>query len=67
VISSAANIKDGCNIQPQVVVEGNCEIIGSIIGHNAVIGANSKIINSFIAPNTKIPAATVAINNYLGF
>ena len=67
VIAADAKIKDGCNIQPKVVVEGNCEITASIIGHGATIGANSKIINSFIAPSTKIPAGTVAIDNYLGF
>jgi len=67
VIAADASIKDGCNIQPKVVVEGNCEITASIIGEGASIGANSKIFNSFIAPNAKIPAGTVAIDNYLGF
>ena len=67
VIAADANIKDGCNIQPKVVVEGNCEITASIIGAGATIGANSTIINSFIAPDAKIPAGTVAIDNYLGF
>jgi len=67
VVSDDSKVIHGSNIQPQVIVEGNCEISGSIIGTGATIGANSKIIDSFIAPNTKIPAATVAINNYLGF
>lgn len=67
VVSDDSKVIQGSNIQPQVIVEGNCEISGSIIGTGATIGANSKIIDSFIAPNTKIPAATVAINNYLGF
>ena len=66
-IAQDAKINSGSNIQPKVVVEGNCEISGSIIGTGAVIGANSKIFDSFIAPNAKIPAGTVAINNYLGF
>jgi mannose-1-phosphate guanylyltransferase len=67
VVASDAKISSGCDIQPQVIVEGNCEITASIIGGGATIGANSKIIDSFIAPNTKVPAGTVAINNYLGF
>ncbi len=67
VIASDAKISSGSYIQPQVIVEGKCEITASIIGIGATIGANSKIIDSFIAPNTKIPAGTVAINNYLGF
>jgi mannose-1-phosphate guanylyltransferase len=66
-IAADAKIIAGSNIQPQVVVESNCEITASIIGEGATIGANSKIIDSFIAPNTKVPAGTVAINNYLGF
>ena len=66
-IAGDTKVNAGSNIQPKVIVEGNCEISGSIIGEGATIGANSKIIDSFIAPNTKIPAATVAINNYLGF
>jgi mannose-1-phosphate guanylyltransferase len=66
-IAAGAKINLGSNIQPQVVVESNCEISASIIGEGATIGANSKIIDSFIAPKTKIPAGTVAINNYLGF
>ena len=66
-IAVGAKINLGSNIQPQVVVESNCEISASIIGEGATIGANSKIIDSFIAPKTKIPAGTVAINNYLGF
>ena len=66
-IASDAKVNAGSNIQPKVIVEGNCEISGSIIGEGATIGANSKIIDSFIAPNTNIPAGTVAINNYLGF
>jgi mannose-1-phosphate guanylyltransferase len=66
-IAIDAKINSGSNIQPKVIVEGNSEVIASIIGEGATIGANSKIIDSFIAPNTKIPAGTVAINNYLGF
>ncbi len=66
-VAGDAKISAGTNIQPQVIVEGNCEVTGSIIGEGATIGANSKIIDSFIAPKTKIPAGTVAINNYLGF
>ena len=66
-IAIDAKVNAGSNIQSKVIVEGNCEINGSIIGEGATIGANSKIIDSFIAPNAKIPAGTVAINNYLGF
>jgi mannose-1-phosphate guanylyltransferase len=66
-IASDSKISSGTHIQPQVVVESNCEISASIIGQGATIGANSRIIDSFIAPKTKIPAGTVAINNYLGF
>ena len=67
VVAGNSKVISGSNIQPQVIVESDCEISGSILGQGATIGANSKIIDSFIAPNTKIPAGTVAINNYLGF
>ena len=67
VVASNSKVLSGSNIQPKVIVEGNCEISGSIIGEGASIGANVKIIDSFIAPNTKIPAGTVVISNYLGF
>ena len=67
IVAAGAKISAGSYIQPQVVVEGNCEITSSIIGEGAIIGSNSKIINSFIAPKTKLPAGTVAIDNYLGF
>jgi len=66
-VSPSAIINLGTVIEPEVVVEGNCQISGSIIGMGAKIGANCKIINSIIAPDTQIEAGIVVISNYLGF
>jgi len=66
-VSPSAIINLGTVIEPEVVVEGNCQISGSIIGKGAKIGANCKIINSIIAPDTQIEAGMVVISNYLGF
>ena len=66
-VSPSAIINFGTVIEPEVVVEGNCQISGSIIGKGAKIGANCKIINSIIAPDTQIEAGMVVISNYLGF
>ena len=66
-VAAGCIISDGSFVHPNVVVESESEISGSIIGDGAVIGAGSKVIDSFIAPNFKIPAGTVAINNCLGF
>jgi len=66
-VSPSAIINFGTVIEPEVVVEGNCQISGSIIGKGAKIGANCKIINSIIAPDTQIEAGMVIISNYLGF
>jgi mannose-1-phosphate guanylyltransferase len=66
-VSPSAIVNLGTVIEPEVVVEGNCQISGSIIGKGAKIGANCKVINSIIAPNTQIEAGMVVISNYLGF
>jgi len=66
-VSPSAIINLGTVIEPEVVVEGNCQISGSIISNGAKIGANCKIINSIIAPDTQIEAGMVVISNYLGF
>jgi len=66
-VSPSAIINFGTVIEPEVVVEGNCQISGSIIGKGVKIGSNCKIINSIIAPDTQIEAGMVVISNYLGF
>jgi mannose-1-phosphate guanylyltransferase len=66
-VSPSAIINLGTLIEPEVVVEGNCQISGSIISNGAKIGANCKIINSIIAPDTQIEAGMIVISNYLGF
>ena len=66
-VSSSAIVNLGTVIEAEVVVEGNCQISGSIIGHGAKIGANCKVINSIIAPDTQIEAGMIVISNYLGF
>jgi mannose-1-phosphate guanylyltransferase len=66
-VSPSAVINLGTVIEPEVVVEGNCQISGSIISNGAKIGANCKIINSIIAPDTQIEAGMIVISNYLGF
>jgi len=66
-VSPSAIVNLGTVIEPEVVVEGNCQISGSIIAKGAKIGANCKIINSIIAPDTQIEAGMVVISNYLGF
>ena len=66
-VSSSSIVNLGTVIESEVVVEGNCQISGSIIGRGAKIGANCKIINSIIAPNTQIEAGMIVISNYLGF
>ena len=66
-VSTSAIINLGTVIEPEVVVESNCQISGSIISKGAKIGANCKIINSIIAPDTQIEAGLVVISNYLGF
>jgi mannose-1-phosphate guanylyltransferase len=66
-VSSSAIVNLGTVIEAEVVVEGNCQISGSIISKGAKIGANCKIINSIIAPDTQIEAGMIVISNYLGF
>lgn len=66
-VSSSSIVNLGTVIESEVVVEGNCQISGSIISKGAKIGANCKIINSIIAPDTQIEAGMVVISNYLGF
>ena len=66
-VSPSAIINFGTVIEPEVVVEGNCQISGSIISKGAKIGANCKINNSIIAPGTQIEAGMIVISNYLGF
>ena len=66
-VSSSSIVNLGTVIEAEVVVEGNCQISGSIIGHGAKIGANCKIISSIIAPDTQIEAGMIVISNYLGF
>ena len=66
-VSPSAIINLGTVIEPEVVVEGNCQISGSIIGKGAKIGANCKVINSIIAPDAQIEAGMIIISNYLGF
>jgi mannose-1-phosphate guanylyltransferase len=66
-VSSASIVNLGTVIESEVVVEGNCQISGSIIGKGAKIGANCKVINSIIAPDTQIEAGMIVISNYLGF
>ena len=66
-VSSTSIVNLGTVIEPEVVVEGNCQISGSIIGKGAKIGANCKVINSIIAPDTQIEAGMIVISNYLGF
>ena len=66
-VSSSSIVNLGTVIESEVVVEGNCQISGSIIGRGAKIGANCKIINSIIAPDTQIEAGMIVISNYLGF
>ena len=66
-VSSSAIVNLGTVIESEVVVEGNCQISGSIIGKGAKIGANCKVINSIIAPDTQIEAGMIVISNYLGF
>jgi mannose-1-phosphate guanylyltransferase len=66
-VSSSSIVNLGTVIESEAVVEGNCEISGSIIGKGAKIGANCKVINSIIAPDTQIEAGMVVISNYLGF
>ena len=66
-VSPSAIVNLGTVIEPEVVVEGNCQISGSIIGKGAKIGANCKVINSIIAPDTQIEAGMIVISNYLGF
>ena len=66
-VSPTAIINLGTVIEPEVVVESNCQISGSIIGKGAKIGANCKVINSIIAPDAQIEAGMIIISNYLGF
>jgi mannose-1-phosphate guanylyltransferase len=66
-VSSSSMVNLGTVIESEVVVEGNCQISGSIIGKGAKIGANCKVINSIIAPDTQIEAGMIVISNYLGF
>ena len=66
-VSSSSIVNLGTVIESEVVVEGNCQISGSIISKGAKIGANCKIINSIIAPDTQIEAGMIVISNYLGF
>ena len=66
-VSPSAIINLGTVIEPEVLVEGNCQISGSIIGKGAKIGANCKVINSIIAPDAQIEAGMIIISNYLGF
>jgi len=66
-VSSSSIVNLGTVIEAEVVVEGNCQISGSIISKGAKIGANCKVINSIIAPDTQIEAGMIVISNYLGF
>ena len=66
-VSSSSIVNLGTVIESEVVVEGNCQISGSIIGKGAKIGANCKVINSIIAPDTQIESGMIVISNYLGF
>ena len=66
-VSSSSIVNLGTVIESEVVVEGNCQISGSIISKGAKIGANCKVINSIIAPDTQIEAGMIVISNYLGF
>ena len=66
-VSSSSIVNLGTVIESEVVVEGNCQISGSIISKGAKIGANCKIINSIIAPDTQIESGMIVISNYLGF
>ena len=66
-VSSSSIVNLGTVIESEVVVEGNCQISGSIISKGAKIGANCKIINSIVAPDTQIEAGMIVISNYLGF
>jgi len=66
-VSPSAIINLGTVIEPEVIIEGNCQISGSIISRGVKIGENCQIINSIIAPDTQIQAGTVVISNYLGF
>ena len=66
-VSSSSIVNLGTVIESEVVVEGNCQISGSIIGKGAKIGANCKVMNSIIAPDTQIEAGMIVISNYLGF
>jgi len=66
-VSSSSIVNLGTVIEAEVVVEGNCQISGSIIGKGAKIGANCKVINSIIAPDTQIESGMIVISNYLGF
>ena len=66
-VSTTALIEKGSVIGPEVIVESQSQISGSIIGRGAKIGANCKIIDSIIAPNTQISAGMIIYSNYLGF
>jgi len=66
-VSPSAIINLGTVIEPEVIIEGNCQISGSIISRGVKIGENCQIINSIIAPDTQIQAGAVVISNYLGF
>ena len=66
-VSSSSIVNLGTVIESEVVVEGNCQISGSIISKGAKIGANCKVINSIIAPDTQIESGMIVISNYLGF
>jgi mannose-1-phosphate guanylyltransferase len=66
-VSTTALIEKGSVIGPEVIVEGQSQITGSIIGKGAKIGANCKIVDSIIAPNTQISAGMIVFSNYLGF
>ena len=66
-VSSSSIVNLGTVLESEVVVEGNCQISGSIISKGAKIGANCKVINSIIAPDTQIEAGMIVISNYLGF
>ena len=66
-VSSTSIVNLGTVIEAEVVVDGNCQISGSIIGKGAKIGANCKVINSIIAPDTQIEAGMIVISHYLVF
>ncbi|MGI9170972.1 MAG: sugar phosphate nucleotidyltransferase, partial [Candidatus Nanopelagicus sp.] len=55
-IGSGSEINNGSVIESEVVVESNCQIIGSIIGKGAKIGSNCQISDSIIAPRAQIQA-----------